>query len=57
MGSDSRSSGREVTNAVIPEVEWRRRERQNIRTALELANGRIYGPDGAAELLGVSRPP
>ena len=63
MGSDSRSSGREVTHAVIPAVEWRRRERQNIRTALELANGRIYGPDGAAELLGsadhpshVSRP-
>ena len=36
-----------------PRVEWRRRERQNIRTALELANGRIYGPDGAAELLGI----
>ena len=53
MGSDSRSSGREVTHAVIPEVEWRQRERQNIRTALELANGRIYGPDGAAALLGV----
>ena len=53
MGSDSRSSGREVTHAVIPEVEWRRRERQNIRTALELATGRIYGPDGAAALLGV----
>ena len=53
LRSDSRSSGREVTHAVIPEVEWRRRERQNIRTALELANGRIYGPDGAAELLGV----
>ena len=53
MGSDSRSSSREVTHAVIPEVEWRRRERQNIRTALELANGRIYGPDGTAALLGV----
>ena len=53
MGSDSKSSSREVTHAVIPEVEWRRRERQNIRTALELENGRIFGPDGAAALLGV----
>jgi transcriptional regulator with GAF, ATPase, and Fis domain len=53
LASDSRSAGREVTHAVIPEVEWRRRERQNLRTALELASGRIYGPDGAAELLGV----
>ena len=53
LASDSRSEGREVTHAVIPEVEWRRLEHQNLRTALELAIGRIYGPDGAAELLGV----
>ena len=39
--------------AVIPEIEWRRRERENISTALELAKGRIYGPDGAADILGV----
>jgi transcriptional regulator with GAF, ATPase, and Fis domain len=39
--------------AVIPEIEWRRRERENVRTALQLANGRIYGPDGAADILGV----
>jgi transcriptional regulator with GAF, ATPase, and Fis domain len=39
--------------AVIPEIEWRRRERENVRTALQLAKGRIYGPDGAADLLGV----
>jgi len=39
--------------SVIPETEWRRRERDNVRTALELARGRIYGPDGAAEILGV----
>jgi transcriptional regulator with GAF, ATPase, and Fis domain len=38
---------------VISEAEWRRRERQNVRTALALANGRIYGPAGAAELLGI----
>ena len=38
---------------VIPEIEWRRRERENVRTALQLAKGRIYGPDGAADILGV----
>jgi transcriptional regulator with GAF, ATPase, and Fis domain len=42
---------REVALAVIPEPEWRRRERQNLRAALELAGGRIYGSNGAAELL------
>ena len=38
---------------IIPEVEWRRRERNNIRNALQLARGRIYGPEGAAAMLGV----
>ena len=38
---------------IIPEVEWRRRERNNIRVALDRAAGRIYGPDGAARLLGI----
>jgi hypothetical protein len=39
---------------VISEVEWRRREKENRRTALELAGGRVYGAGGAAELLGVA---
>ena len=39
--------------AVIPEIEWRRREQENLRSALRLAKGRIYGPDGAADILGV----
>jgi transcriptional regulator with GAF, ATPase, and Fis domain len=39
--------------AAIPEIEWRRRERENVRTALQFAKGRIYGPDGAADILGV----
>jgi transcriptional regulator with GAF, ATPase, and Fis domain len=38
---------------IITEVEWRRRERNNIRVALDRAAGRIYGPDGAAKLLGI----
>jgi transcriptional regulator with GAF, ATPase, and Fis domain len=39
--------------AVISEVQWRRREQENLRAALQLATGRIYGPDGAADILGV----
>lgn len=36
---------------VIPEGEWRRRERANIVTAMRRSKGRIYGREGAAELL------
>jgi transcriptional regulator with GAF, ATPase, and Fis domain len=38
---------------VVPDSEWRRRERENLETALKRAGGRIYGRDGAAELLGI----
>src|SRR5215470_7279727 len=38
---------------VIPEAEWRRRERANILAALRQAGGRIYGDGGAAALLGI----
>ena len=38
---------------VVPDGEWRRRERQNLETALKHSGGRIYGPNGAAELLGI----
>ena len=31
----------------------KRRERENMLTALEGADWKIYGPDGAAELLGI----
>jgi transcriptional regulator with GAF, ATPase, and Fis domain len=37
----------------VPDHEWRRRERDNVIAALKHAGGRIYGPNGAAELLGV----
>jgi transcriptional regulator with GAF, ATPase, and Fis domain len=39
--------------AVLPDLEMRRRERENLTRALQQCNGRIYGPDGAAVLLGV----
>jgi transcriptional regulator with GAF, ATPase, and Fis domain len=46
-------SGRESAFDVIAEVEWKRREQANLKTALKLAQGRIYGPNGAADILGV----
>ena len=39
---------------VIPEKEMKSRERENVAAALKLSKGRIYGPGGAAELLGIS---
>jgi len=38
---------------VVPDAEWRRRERANLMAALSRAQGRIYGNGGAAELLGI----
>jgi transcriptional regulator with GAF, ATPase, and Fis domain len=43
----SRSAG------VLPEAEVRRLERENLLAALGACEGRIYGPGGAADLLGV----
>jgi transcriptional regulator with GAF, ATPase, and Fis domain len=37
----------------VSEAEWKRQERQNLLAALQQAGGKIYGPGGAAELLGV----
>ena len=47
------ATGSEAAPALVPDIEWRRRERENLRMALQLANGRVYGVDGAAERLGV----
>jgi transcriptional regulator with GAF, ATPase, and Fis domain len=33
--------------------DWKQRERRNILAALKRADWRIYGPGGAAELLGL----
>jgi transcriptional regulator with GAF, ATPase, and Fis domain len=41
-------------DVVIPEREWRERERANVLCALRQANFRISGKGGAAELLGVN---
>jgi len=39
--------------AIVRDDEWRRRERANIIAALKRAKGRIQGPGGAADLLGL----
>ena len=39
--------------AIMNETERRRRDRENIETALKMAGGRIFGADGAAALLGI----
>ena len=41
------------SNAVIPLPDIKRRERKSILAALDEANGKVYGPGGAAGLLGV----
>jgi transcriptional regulator with GAF, ATPase, and Fis domain len=38
---------------IVPEAEMIRREWENMRRALQRADGKIYGPGGAAELLGM----
>jgi transcriptional regulator with GAF, ATPase, and Fis domain len=46
--------GRSADEArVVPDLEMRRLERDNLRRALARSGGKIYGPDGAAALLGV----
>ncbi len=40
-------------NEIVTEGEIRRRERENIAAALKQSKGRIYGPGGAAQLLGM----
>ncbi|MBZ4420591.1 sigma 54-interacting transcriptional regulator [Myxococcus sp. RHSTA-1-4] len=40
--------------AFLTEKEWRQRERENLRAALAAAGGKVYGPGGAAELLGLA---
>ena len=48
----TRSKSREESE-VIPDKEMSRRMRDNMVTALKRSGGRIYGPGGAAQLLGI----
>jgi transcriptional regulator with GAF, ATPase, and Fis domain len=42
-----------ASTEIETETARKRRERANIEAALAAANGRIYGPDGAAKILGM----
>jgi transcriptional regulator with GAF, ATPase, and Fis domain len=37
----------------VTDTEWREREKQNLLAALDRSGGKIFGPGGAAELLGM----
>ncbi len=41
------------STTVVSDAEMKQRERENIRAALDQTNGRVHGPGGAAELLGM----
>ena len=40
-------------NRIIPESEWKNLKLMNLKAALNQSEGRIFGPQGAARLLGV----
>jgi hypothetical protein len=44
-------NGEKAIDEIVPEGEWRKRERANILSAMRRSKGRIYGRGGAAELL------
>jgi transcriptional regulator with GAF, ATPase, and Fis domain len=48
-----RGSEVETDQKIFTEGEMRSQEKENIRAALRQCNGKVYGPKGAAELLGV----
>lgn len=52
-GADRMSAAPHSAPAFLTQVEWVQRERDNLLAALNAANGKIYGPGGAAELLGM----
>jgi len=54
LGAQTASpSGVPAKQSVVPEVELRQRERENITAALRASNWRVYGSGGAAERLGI----
>jgi len=42
-----------VEGSVLSEAELKRREHENVMRAIEQCKGKIYGPDGAAAMLGM----
>ena len=48
------TSAPDMPEVILTDRECRARERANLMKALQRADGRIYGPGGAAELLGIN---
>jgi DNA-binding NtrC family response regulator len=48
------TSAPDMAEVVLTDREVRARERANLMKALERTEGRVYGADGAAELLGIN---
>ena len=48
------TSASDLPDVILTDRECRARERANLVKALEHADGRVYGPGGAAELLGLN---
>jgi len=53
LGSKKPPSDMVPTDEVIPDELRKSREKENVRAALEKCSWKIYGPGGAAEMLGV----
>ena len=53
LGSKKPSPDVASTDEVIPDELRKSREKENVRAALEKCSWKIYGPGGAAEMLGV----
>ena len=51
--SDVQADGVSTAEEVVPEVEMKRRERENMLAALDRTGWKVYGSDGAAEMLGI----
>jgi len=49
----SAEPARATTPAILTEAERRERDRATIEQALAAAGGKVFGPGGAAEILGV----
>jgi DNA-binding NtrC family response regulator len=54
LGETLRAGAAPVAAAAAPVMTLEASERAHIRRALDAANGRVHGPRGAAELLGVN---
>jgi len=53
VGEADVTTGPDTVKKFVPDAEMRRREKENIVSALEKSGWKIYGTGGAAELLGI----